>query len=597
MKREQYESRAESLVQRWLNKELSRRRFLTTAARAAAAGVMTAGAASFLAACAKKVEEGVEVEEAVEAVETGMVIRTENYPQYPGTTPKFKPGSITYQWMTSTDFGRFSSVTYWSDYGNGVCIADRVTEVDPYSMQVMPWIVESWEINENVYQLHVRDNVLFSDGVQCTAEDIGFTLTTMKDDPDTRQYSRFDMIDQVVLDPADPLHLTVTLNKIHAPFICDACQEAYVMPYHLLSGYERISDSPHYYDAVATGAYTVEKIVEGDYMQLKARTDGTYWGGVDTNGYNNGPYIETIIAKYYSSPEMALAAFLAGELDILYPIRGDQLPAIENYSCWLYDTYSTCSDQLNFQFEDWPGQPIHNLFHPPLVRQAFQQAVNRQAIADTVYAGRFDLIDGFSTHIWARYAQPPTWPYDPQASRQKFEASGYTMGDDGMLKNADGEKINLHTITSSTYSAPEYTVMVQEDLRKVGVKIEMRVMESGALMKAYNDGTFDLYSRRNWGYGYPDYAYCSQTHYDPPDGRNYGHYSNPEMDAVWDKIVSETDVEKAKPLFQQVGKLYSDDLMCLWLGIPHDIIAIQKRILGHQPNPMMQDQCISQWYL
>lgn len=568
----------------WMRGKVTRRQFIGGTGKLVAVGIAASSVGGLLAACAPQAEEG---------AGRGMVVRTENYPTYEGT-PKFKEGSLATRWVHSSDFSNKNPITHWcSDYP-GICVTcyDRLVELDPYTLSPTPWLAKSWTIQDNVYEFELQDNVHFHDGVQMTADDVAYTLLAWRDDPDSYLASQYAKIDHI--DIIDPLHLKVVLSEVWAPFLAYSCQECFVIPKHHFEQYDRLNDAPCTYEPIGTGPFKYMGSVAGEYYELNANRD--YWGG--SPPYHNGPYIETLIGKYYASPEVALAAFLAGELACLFPVRGEQIVPLENYDCWFYDSYGTCTEQVRFNFAQNPDQPIQNLFKDPLVRQAFQHAIDREGISKSVYGGRFDAVDGWVCHPWARYQGEPAYKYDPQVARQKLEAAGYTMGTDGMMKNADGHPLHVDCILTSTYQAPEYMTIVAENLRVIGVDCALQVMEMGALTERRNSGRFDLYGGRNWGYGYPDYAHLSQSHMTfEAGGMNFGNYVNTEMDRLWDQILATPETDKAAPLFQEVGKIYSEDLECLWLGIPHDLAAFQKNIKGHQPNPMYQDQDAAQWWM
>jgi ABC-type transport system substrate-binding protein len=74
-----------------------------------------------------------------------------------------------------------------------------------------------------------------------------------------------------------------------------------------------------------------------------------------------------------------------------------------------------------------------------------------------------------------------------------------------------------------------------------------------------------------------EFVYSSKRF--PPDGANRGHYCNPRIDALTDKIRVEMDQEKRKALCSEVQKILAEDLpyLPLWFS---DVVSVHRRSLG-----------------
>ena len=74
-----------------------------------------------------------------------------------------------------------------------------------------------------------------------------------------------------------------------------------------------------------------------------------------------------------------------------------------------------------------------------------------------------------------------------------------------------------------------------------------------------------------------EFAFSSKRF--PPDGANRGHYRNPQIDALTERIRIEMDGEKRKSLCSEVQKIVADDLPYLPLWFP-DVVSVHRRSLG-----------------
>jgi ABC-type transport system substrate-binding protein len=87
---------------------------------------------------------------------------------------------------------------------------------------------------------------------------------------------------------------------------------------------------------------------------------------------------------------------------------------------------------------------------------------------------------------------------------------------------------------------------LQEQWRRVGIALELRPLELAALLADAARGNFQLtYARRVGANNDPDiFEYVFSTKRFPPDGANRGHYRNPPIDALTDRIHVESNQEK-----------------------------------------------------
>ena len=113
-----------------------------------------------------------------------------------------------------------------------------------------------------------------------------------------------------------------------------------------------------------------------------------------------------------------------------------------------------------------------------------------------------------------------------------------------------------------------------EDLREVGILLEIQSLEWGSFYSDVKKGNFDLFSL-NWiGIKDPDaYRLRFDSSATPPFGFNRGWYSNPALDALLRTGAEETDREKRKEIYSKVQSIVSEDVPYINLWWP-DIVAV-----------------------
>ncbi len=232
---------------------------------------------------------------------------------------------------------------------------------------------------------------------------------------------------------------------------------------------------------------------------------------------------------------------------------------------------------LNDVASFWRSTPIINEQHKPLddvrVRQALSYATDRQEIINTVLLG-----DGVPTGpmppgetTWAipiNAENFPTYQYNPDKARQLLKDAG-----------AEGLKIGIQCAPAYAPDIPTSQVL-QDQWKKVGIDLQLQQMEWAAVLKAQQDGTFDLNITFNTNRPDPD-TYLSVGH--SKFVQNWGHYSNPKMDELIEKGRSTTDLATRQQIYADVQRLFAMEVPSLYLYVIKNYEPARSYVRGYVP--------------
>jgi peptide/nickel transport system substrate-binding protein len=186
---------------------------------------------------------------------------------------------------------------------------------------------------------------------------------------------------------------------------------------------------------------------------------------------------------------------------------------------------------LNFNVTD-------PLLRDKRVRQAIALSIDRATIVATLDRGHARLADTMlPPGHWARAADAELaqYPYDPVRARALLDAAGYRAGKDGV-------RLTLTLKISTDESTRLLAAVLQQQMRAVGIALNLRSAEFGTFYADVTHGAFQMYVLKWVGSNEdPDifrYMYSSQSF--PPKGGNRGHYVNPQLDALLAKAAAET---------------------------------------------------------
>jgi peptide/nickel transport system substrate-binding protein len=327
---------------------------------------------------------------------------------------------------------------------------------------------------------------------------------------------------------------------------------------------------------VGTGPWKFVKWVPDQSVQL-ARNDN-YWRGK--------PYIENVVFKY-ASDETAMALLEKGELDMLEEVSPTEVPRLKALpSVKVYDVPSVTNGwmyQLNYYTKK-------GIWRNPKARQALQYGVDTDGFIKSVMGGlgaRF--VSWFDGSPWAA----PTlnrYKYDPAKAKQLLTEAGWDF---------DKQVMNI-VYWPSTKARNDFFVVMQDNLRTIGVKTNIQILDTTVLQESYYrpDGwdihqvgtgwTFEpSYNLRSFFHskGSPSWVVSGWPFKDQPRPANIwgGTFTSDKVDKLIDDGETETDPAKRKPIYQQLDALINENLPIGLYIHPSLIVGTSSRLQGLDP--------------
>jgi peptide/nickel transport system substrate-binding protein len=214
------------------------------------------------------------------------------------------------------------------------------------------------------------------------------------------------------------------------------------------------------------------------------------------------------------------------------------------------------------------------------VRQAIAHALDRQPMIDYLWRGQAQPARSvLPPQSWAYNGDVPTYAHDPDKANQLLDAAGYPM--------VNGVRFHITMKTSTTESTRLMVAVIQQQLRAVGIALDIRSFESATFFADVQHGAFQMYGLR-WIGGNEDpdiFEYAFATAKFPPNGANRGYYSNPRVDALIDKARREIDPKVRKPLYAEVQRILANDVPSINLWYLDNVLVHTRRVKNLKLNP------------
>jgi len=127
----------------------------------------------------------------------------------------------------------------------------------------------------------------------------------------------------------------------------------------------------------------------------------------------------------------------------------------------------------------------------------------------------------------------------------------------------------------------------QQQLRDVGIVLDIRTYEFATFFSDVTHGEFQLYSLR-WIGGNEDpdiFEYVFHSDKFAPNGANRSYYSNPRVDALIDQALRELDQSARKQLYAEIQRILADELPYINLWYQDNVLVHSKRVQRITLNP------------
>ncbi|MGB7624091.1 MAG: ABC transporter substrate-binding protein, partial [Terriglobia bacterium] len=211
------------------------------------------------------------------------------------------------------------------------------------------------------------------------------------------------------------------------------------------------------------------------------------------------------------------------------------------------------------------------------VRQAIAYAIDVPTLVNDLWRGEGDPATGIlPPNVWAYEPNVKRYTLDPLKAKSLLDEAGYP--------DPDGEgpltRFTLTYKTSTEELSRSEAVVIQQQLRAVGIRIEVRSYEFATFYSDIVRGNFQMYSLRwigdNLNPDIFDAVFNSKNV--PPDGKNRGHYSNPRVDRLIGLARIEPDRALRKRYYSEIQSTVADDLPYLSLWNIHNVCVANRRV-------------------
>ena len=333
------------------------------------------------------------------------------------------------------------------------------------------WLAESWQHSPDyrTWTIQLRPNVRWHDGVPLTAHDVKFSLDLF-----AIPALGWASPDEYSVSVLDDRSYSITFHKRPVDWWKDY---RVFYPRHLL---EKLDPAKFYewdfwQHPVGYGPYRYVRHVPKTMLELEANAD--YYRGKSR--------IDGVILKF--GPP-ALTELLSGNVDVIPWVREMDLLKIAGDP--RFRVYSTVEPE-HIRTIVWNQQ--NPLFREAKVRRALTLAINRRELHRVLNLPKetpvFDVI--FTRPQFRRGQLPSALPYDPELVKQLLDQAGWRTSHSDGVRNQGGKPFRFTAVVSLEEDLDKAAVYIQEQLRRVGIEMDITALEAGAADARLKAGDFE----------------------------------------------------------------------------------------------------------
>jgi peptide/nickel transport system substrate-binding protein len=427
-------------------------------------------------------------------------------------------------------------------------VYDGLVQMDA-ALTPAPSLAESWTVSDDAltYTFALRAHATFHNGRAVVADDVVYSFARVVD-PEVASPSASYASGIASTTAVDDQTVEIVLSQPDASFLTKlAWWGMSIVPQEEVEANGDLSLAP-----IGSGAFAFEEYVPNTSISLR-RHDG-YWDAPR-------PYLDAVELLIVPEDTSRTTALVSDSVDMIEAVPHKDIGILEvNDSVQLAGSLATNLRWLVFNVRNEPHSSLE-------FRQAVAAALDREAIIQSSVFGYGEpLVGMYPPSYWAGY-QGEVPAQDLDAARSLLEQAGL----------ADGVSTTL--LTWAQYDFLYNTsVVVQEQLRQVGIEAEIVPEENATFIERFFTGDFDIAVMGASGYMDPNEWLEQSLKTDGPN--NAAGFSDPELDALIEEGLLEQEPEARVEIYQQAQQLVIDQAPWISLYTSSTYEGLQNRVQG-----------------
>jgi peptide/nickel transport system substrate-binding protein len=354
-------------------------------------------------------------------------------------------------------------------------ITDKLTYQDPKTLEIQPWIAESWTVNADAteYTFKLRQGVTFSDGTPLDAAAVAKNYDTYGLGNKALKLAVSEVINNYERsEVVDPLTVKFYFKKPSPGFLqgTSVIGSGLVSLATLARPFEELGDATK---VIGSGPFVVSSETLGKELTLSVRKD--YQWGPAKHAHQGRALLDEV--KIIVTPEdsVRIGALLSGQAGFIRQVQAYDEKRVQEQKFTIYAPSTRgVNNSVNFR-------PDNPLVADLRVRQALLHATNTKEIVETLFSANYPQATSILASTAAGYVNLSTkLTYDETKAKQLLDDAGWTVGANG-TRTKDGQELVLGAYEALPQPQNKETLqLIAQQWNKIGVKLSVLAGDAGS---------------------------------------------------------------------------------------------------------------------
>lgn len=448
-------------------------------------------------------------------------------------------------------------------------IFDRLAVVGSDGV-IYPQLSDKWEVSDDykTFTLHIAENAKWHDGTPVTAHDVEFTYKYFSNAsaqcemrPNSRYVAGTNEDGTCVTDNSievtalDDHQVSIVLKEPASAETFFSTATCFILPKHLLEGKDpaTIANDAFWLNPIGSGPLKFESMIDGERISYSANKD--YFLGA--------PDFDRFVIRVVPQSGM-LTGLMSGEIDML---AGGQLGALT------LSDFEMAKGESYLTVEAVPSYTHHYISidnsNPKMtqdVRIAIDRAVNKQRIVNEILGGYGSV----SVGPWSvdhPYFNPDLKvdTYNPDEAKELLAKAGW-----------DSNTTLLLSVPANNTFREQAAALIQQDLKAVGMNVEIRQYDSAAQFEAILNGSVELGVVGSAASVEPNNPIINL--FDIYGAWCFGRFESDKYLQYFNKGGSFYETSERLPVYYELQELLAEEMPYVYLCCPNTLYAYNARL-------------------
>lgn len=358
-------------------------------------------------------------------------------------------------------------------------IVDSLTEQDPETGEITPWLAESWGVNDDstVFTFSLRDDVTFSDGTVFDAQNVKNNIDAIIELGAQAPVAGPYLAGMTAATVIDASTIEIAFEQPNAQFLQATSNIALGMVSNATT--ELSADERCAAGVIGSGPFVLESYTANDATVI-VRREGYAWGPPSSSNEGEA-YLDSVTFQILPENSVRTGALLSGQVDAMDSVQQQ-------------DEASVTADGFSLIARANPGFAVSLQFRldsevaaDPAVRQAMMIGIDREDILSILGPTGAETLGLLSPTTPGAADFTSFLQYDPDAAVALLEDAGWTEGGDG-VREKDGVRLEFEF--PYFFDGP-VVELLQQQYAEIGIRLNISQVTTADFLTALNSGSYD----------------------------------------------------------------------------------------------------------